>query len=900
MDSLFFLVLLVVVILLWRKVSSLQKRIRALEVLLPAPQRATAGPEEREAGIASSEAVGTASAGQEDTPESPAETGGPPRIAEPPGARPETGPARTAQSPGDRPDRLSPPPGPGDDRVREDRPGALPPEWAKVLENLFSGEHFLVKTGVVILFFGMAFLVKYAADHGFLPPNVRLLLAAATGLALIVLGWFLRRRRGVYSQILQGGGIGIVYLTVFAAFRLYPYLSADAAFVLLVGITVGSGVLAVLQDSRALAFLGSVGGFLAPALIRADCGSPVVLFSYLALLNACICAIAWFKAWRALNVLGFAFTFGLGSAWGVRCYAPAFFVPAELFLALFFLMFVAVAILFSLRQPPQLKGYVDGTLVFGTPVLAFALQSALVNPYPYGLAWSAAAAGLFYLLLAAVLLRKAAPALHPLVEAFLALGVLFLTLAVPLAFTERWTSAVWALEGAGILWAGIRQHRPLSRWFGVLLQVLAWLFFLGGAVDATGPTPVLNGFFLGGFLISLAAIASAYFYRRCDDLPEKSLETVFGTTLFLVGFLGWFALGIHEIDRHLPPELLQNASLVFIALSCGATGCLRKRIPWQPLLYPSMALLPAMAFLLLLGVFGDQRHPFENGGAAAWSVAFAVQYALLYGLREEASHFRQGCHAATYLLLAFLSTWEAAWAVRQVPGIGPAWWQATAAVIPSAFLFAVLSGSAGRTWPVRENRHTYAVSTAAVILGYLAGWIAFAGPAFPGDPAPLPYLPLLNPLDFAAVVSLGAAVLWYRRIDGDERRLLRLKPAALKGLLALLAFWWLNATLLRTLHFWLRIDWAPASLFCSVAVQASLSIFWTVCALSAVLWASRKRAFGAWAGGAALLGVVVVKLFLVDLSGSNTVERIVSFVVVGALLLLVGYFSPRPPKKGEP
>jgi uncharacterized membrane protein len=85
-----------------------------------------------------------------------------------------------------------------------------------------------------------------------------------------------------------------------------------------------------------------------------------------------------------------------------------------------------------------------------------------------------------------------------------------------------------------------------------------------------------------------------------------------------------------------------------------------------------------------------------------------------------------------------------------------------------------------------------------------------------------------------------------------------------------------------------------------VAVQASLSIFWTVCALSAVLWASRKRAFGAWAGGAALLGVVVVKLFLVDLSGSNTVERIVSFVVVGALLLLVGYFSPRPPKKGEP
>jgi uncharacterized membrane protein len=50
-----------------------------------------------------------------------------------------------------------------------------------------------------------------------------------------------------------------------------------------------------------------------------------------------------------------------------------------------------------------------------------------------------------------------------------------------------------------------------------------------------------------------------------------------------------------------------------------------------------------------------------------------------------------------------------------------------------------------------------------------------------------------------------------------------------------------------------------------------------------------------WITGAALLAVVVAKLFFVDLSGQGTLERIVSFVGVGLLLILVGYLAPVPP-----
>jgi hypothetical protein len=47
--------------------------------------------------------------------------------------------------------------------------------------------------------------------------------------------------------------------------------------------------------------------------------------------------------------------------------------------------------------------------------------------------------------------------------------------------------------------------------------------------------------------------------------------------------------------------------------------------------------------------------------------------------------------------------------------------------------------------------------------------------------------------------------------------------------------------------------------------------------------------------GSGLLAAVIVKLFFVDLSGQGTIERIVSFVGVGVLILVIGYMAPVPP-----
>lgn len=121
-----------------------------------------------------------------------------------------------------------------------------------------------------------------------------------------------------------------------------------------------------------------------------------------------------------------------------------------------------------------------------------------------------------------------------------------------------------------------------------------------------------------------------------------------------------------------------------------------------------------------------------------------------------------------------------------------------------------------------------------------------------------------------------------------------LRPAQIA--MAGTTFLWLNVILLRTLHHWADIRYQLDELLESWLVQTSLSIFWTLTGMAIMVVAARGGLRKLWLIGSGLLGVVVVKLFVVDQSASDTVERIVSFIIVGLLLMAIGYFAPIPPK----
>ena len=782
-------------------------------------------------------------------------------------------------------------------------PPAAPKPPSKGLEDSaiwrwLTGGNTVVRVGVVVLFFGVAFLLRYAYEHMHAPIELRLAGVAAGAIALLAFGWRLRERRAGYALSLQGGGIGVLYLVIFAAFKLYNLIPPAPAFALLVGVAASSAVVAVVQDSRSLAVLGVSGGFLAPILASTGEGSHVMLFSYYAVLNAGILAVAWFKAWRVLNLVGFAFTFIIGALWGARFYRPEHFASTEPFLVLLFLFYVAIPLLFARRQADRLKGYIDATLVFGVPLVAFGLQVGLVRGIEYGAAWSALALAALYLLLAKAVWGRGGERLRLLAESFLALGVVFATLAIPLALEGRWTSAAWALEGAAIVWVGVRQQRLAPRCFGLALQLLAGLAFLADTSRVTGALAIANSFYLGCLFLALGGLFCAWYVDRHRESVTRG-ERIAAHVLFCWGILWWVVGSLHEIQYHVGYAYRAQVALLFFTGSCVAFSRLHTRLDWRAARYAALAQLPLMIIHAAAAV-GAYAHPFARIGWIAWPLAFAAHFLVLRRHETPGSRYQYWLHAAGLWLFAALASWEIAWAIDELVG-GKAVWPLIAWALAPGTLLALLALRGTRIgWPVAEHRDAYLVAGSAPLAVFLALWGSLVNFVSNGEPSPLPYVPVLNPLDLAVLGAVLVVGLWF--VEGRKlaiQAFTTASPAAGYGLGAGAVFVWVNAVLLRTLHHWAGVPFDLDRMMRSDLVQTSFSILWTLIALATMVFATRRGLRAAWLAGGALLLVVVAKLFVVDLSNVGTIARIVSFIGVGVLMLVVGYFSPVPPKVRE-
>ncbi len=764
-----------------------------------------------------------------------------------------------------------------------------------------------VKVGVIVSLVGVSFLLKFAIDRQLLnlPIELRLLGVALFALALVIVGWRLRDRMRVYALSLQGGGVGMLYLTIFAALRLWQLLPPGLAFVLLVLLTVGTAALAVLQNAPALAVFGVVGGFLAPVLTSTGQGSHVVLFGYYLVLNVGILGIAWFRAWRFLNLLGFVFTFVIAGLWGWRYFRPELFATTEPFLLLYFLFYQAIAVLYALRQPPGRIGVVDGTLVFGTPAVAFALQFELVRNMDYGLAVSAASLAIFYAATATVLYRRSGEYLRLLSESFIALAVAFATLAIPLALDARWTSAAWALEGAALVWIGVRQHRHLANLAG-----LALLFFSGAAFALNGwqdgaGLPVVNGNVLGGLLVSLGSLFASRRLRTFADsdrllaapLLARSYRLLCAIT-FCWGTLWWLGTAWAEISDRIVPSARLAMFLLFLALSALVAARLGERRAWPELRIAAQAYLPLLALLTMLQV-DNSGHFLFGLGLLAWPAALATQYVVLRSADRLHASLAGAWHVLGLAMLSIVLATESWWRVMQLASA--AWAHAAALAVVGIVALTTWRMRDTPAWPVPAHPVAYLGASLAALLLQISV-LTLLCLTEPGDPSPIPYLPLLNPYDLSVV--LAALLVWIGLKLLKTGAFPMVGPGSseatwLARLVALAFVVMTSASLVRGIHFQTGVPWRSATLFDSVMIQTALSIYWGILGFVGMVMGARRAARPLWLAGAAFMALVVVKLFLVDLGNSGTVERIVSFIGVGALLLIVGYFAPVPPRLPE-
>ena len=172
------------------------------------------------------------------------------------------------------------------------------------------------RIGAITLVLGVAFFFKWAVDSNWIGPAGRVILGLLAGFATLGAGDFLwRRKQQVFAQGITATGIGIIYLSLYAAFDFYQLIPQSAAFVLMVAATAMAGVLALRYNSLAIAALSLVGGYLTPILLSTGEDHPWFLFSYLLLLNFAATELAKRGGWPKLELISFGATTLIYGGW---------------------------------------------------------------------------------------------------------------------------------------------------------------------------------------------------------------------------------------------------------------------------------------------------------------------------------------------------------------------------------------------------------------------------------------------------------------------------------------------------------------------------------------------------------------------------------------------------------
>ncbi len=797
--------------------------------------------------------------------------------------------------------------------------------WHSFLQ-WFKGGNAIVRVGVIVLLVGIVLLLRLANELFTVPIEVRLGAVALGGVALTLIGLKLRQKRYGYAISLQGAGLAIVYFTLFAAYRLYDILPPSLAFALLAILAVVSAAFALMQNALPLALLAFGGGFLAPLLTSTGNNNLVGLFSYYLLLNVALAWLAHYKTWKVLNVLGALMTFGLAGFLGWSSYAQDMRWPLEALLLAHLGLYLFIVVRYSQQllaaqqqmaasnSSDQLASIasVDSTLLFGVPLMGFALQAGLLRDIPYALALSSAALSGIYLLLGYRLFNRNKQ-LRVLTEGILALGIGFMALVIPLALNAEWTTVGWAVQGAALVWLGQQQGRIWSVRFGILLQllsggVLAWLYLDQGYIVL----PLL--------VYSVCLFICALLLRRPTTAPivgialtasndPTSVAPAFGTfksiiqpsfvmlvwafvasQFSLVELEGWLGAA----DYYWP---ISHLALGFYPLIFGMISVVVGwKLVWPQLSYLLQWLITGVT--IYAGLLWLDYYPtlLDDKLLLLGLITSYAVFGYLLLVRYQRQQLPIRVLQAIFIigLLIFSSVW---WLVN---------WSAepaVAGVILPLIILAALLYFKSFDKLIKPQLLLQDLSIPVSIVLML--WMAAASQQASGQLFGWWYVPFLNLLDvcFIAAGIVVYYLLAYLPSDssayGPSNTTLTYFKKGMQLAFGIAGFIVFTGMIIRTLHQWAGTPlWADGA-WHNDLVQTSLTIVWTLCALVLTGLASRYAWREIWLVGIALLVIVVAKLLFIDLSNAATVARIVSFIGAGLIMLLIGYIAPLPPSKKE-
>lgn len=470
-------------------------------------------------------------------------------VTEPPPPPPEPVPAAQSREAAPIPAAVAPP--------RREKPAMVKErEWEQIL-----GGSWLARIGVIALIVGAGFFLKFAFDNDWIGPTGRVILGIVGGLTMLVLGYHWRRRYPILTRVLSGGGIAILYLSIFASFATYDLINIYAAVAFLLLVSVASAALALYYDSMALAVIGIIGAFFAPFILGAfegrgmaagEAGQAIQLLAYIIIVDLGVLILSTFRNWRWFTLLALACSLIAYGFWYAEFNRDIGVATAEIGITIIFLLFVGATSLFHVvwRRAPQAFDY--ALMVINAAAYLGISLGLMWDDFRIWLGGFVLLLALFYGVLSYFALRQSAKNVRLSLFA-LTIALVFLTVAIPVQLGDKaWTTIAWAAEFVILMWLSFTLRMPHLRNYSYVIFVImaGRLLIFDSSVNMSTFKPVLNERFLA-FMVGIAAtyLAAQLLRRQRETFPEwKMPASTFWIaanllSLWILSFEVWNSFG---------------------------------------------------------------------------------------------------------------------------------------------------------------------------------------------------------------------------------------------------------------------------------------------------------------------------------------------------------------------
>ena len=389
------------------------------------------------------------------------------------------------------------------------------------------GSHWLNRIGISAVLIGVSYFLKFAFDNNWIGPTGRVSIGLLAGIAVVV--WsesFRARGYKIFSYSLKAVGVGVLYLSLWAAFQVYGLIPSVVAFLAMLIVTGSTAILAVKQDAEILAAIALTGGFVTPLLLSTGQNREIQLFSYVALLSAASVALVAFKPWRRLLVLSYAGTLVLYIAWYANYYHRSEFTVTFAFATIFFAIFAVAPLVSKAPEGAVSLPFLPAALIFINTGVYFLQAYAMVEEIDkLAMAWFALALATVQIGLSRIIGRREPANAEVLRLLHLALAVALITIAIPIRLDGHWITVGWLVEAGVLLWVADRIGARFLHYLAAAALALGVVRLLAFD-DFTVNTLLLNSR-MATYLLAMAVLALlAWFSLKHDGEFDRQLAAV--------------------------------------------------------------------------------------------------------------------------------------------------------------------------------------------------------------------------------------------------------------------------------------------------------------------------------------------------------------------------------------